>query len=307
MRSPLVVAAALLLALVPATASEGAHVEAYSVSVGGETATGLLGVPAGEPLGLVVIAHGYGHNASSHAGHLQHLADQGWLGVAMDYRGSGFPLANGSADTRAAIADLDAQYDFPKRVLYSVSMGTAVAALVLPHERFDLWVDNEGLAMLAEVWAEAKAVAPAIPFGATASSQIEAECGGTPAHAPDCYLARSAALRASEFDLGGVILTHGVNDGLVGYNQGREMVTALRAEGIPSDHYTVLGCAAGGEGTTLTGYTPLGGLGIAGHGTESNDAHCLTKLSFALLDEALAGATVPSNAEHVVHNDQPLL
>lgn len=298
----------LLVPLAPAT--HGADtVSAYSVCAGdacapGTEATGLLAVPgsmAGGPAGLVVILHGYGHKAESHRGHLGHLAAQGYVAVAMDYSGEGFPLGAGAADTRAAIADLEARFDFPKRVLYSVSMGTAVAALLLPHESFDLWVNNEGLAMLHETWAGASALAPSgNPTAVNARAQIEAECEGTPAQAPGCYLARSAALRAAEFDVGGVVLTHGLNDGLVPYDQGREMVGALRAQGIPSEFYTVVRSDPGGEGTTISGYTPLGGLGLAGHGTESNDAHALTQLSFRLLDDVLAGRLVPADNEHVV-------
>jgi hypothetical protein len=41
-------------------------------------------------------------------------------------------------------------------------------------------------------------------------------------------------------------------------------------------------------------------MGLAGHGTESNDAHALTELSFALLDDVLSGALVPSGQERVV-------
>lgn len=289
----------LPLAFAPAPAA-AAGVAPYSVLVDGETATGLLATPAGAPLGLVVIVHGYGHTSASHAGHLAHLAEKGYVAVAMDFRGSGFPLAAGAADTRAAIADLDARYDFPTRVLYSVSMGTAVSSLILPFEAFDVWVDNEGLAMLHETWAGASALAPSgNPTAVNAQREIDAECGGTPATAPACYLERSAALHADAFDLGGAVLTHGLNDGLVPYDQGREMATALRAAGIPTDFHTVVRSAPGTEGTTLTGYTPLGGMGLAGHGTESDDSHALTALSFTLLDEVLDGTLVPSGSESV--------
>ncbi|HET6404355.1 MAG TPA: alpha/beta fold hydrolase [Candidatus Thermoplasmatota archaeon] len=302
---------ALLLVLVLvaplAPATHGASlVSPYAVCPTGgachpkQMATGLLAVPEGEPLGLIVILHGYGHNASSHRAHLGHLAAQGYVAVAMDYRGTGFPLAAGAEDTRAAIADLESRFDFPTRILYSVSMGTAVAALVLPHERFDVWVNNEGLSMLHETWAGAALLAPSgNPTAVKAKADIEAECGGTPADAPECYLARSAALRVAEFDVGAVVLAHGLNDGIVPYNHGREMVAALRAHGIASDFYTVVRSNPGGEGTTLSGYTPAGTLGLAGHGTESNATHALTSLSIRLLDEVLAGTLVPADRERV--------
>lgn len=305
---PPLLALVLLVPLAPATHGAGL-VHAYGVCpeepgcAPEAEARGLVGLPqgGGTPEGLVVILHGYGHKAESHRAHLAHLAAQGYVALAMDYRGDGFALTTGAADTRAAIRDLEASHAFPKRVLYSVSMGTAVAPLLLETEAFDAWVVSEGLAMLHETWAGASALAPTgNAYAVKARDDIERECGGTPAAQPECYLARSAALRAQDYDLGAAVLAHGLNDGLVPYDQGRALVGALRAAGIPSDFYTLVRSAPGGEGTTITGYTPLGGLGFAGHGTESNDAHAMTALSFRLLDDVLSGALVPSGAERVV-------
>ena len=299
----LVVAAAIATLLAtpaaPAHASTEAHVD--DLVVGG--AHGLIGVPAGEPDTLVVILHGYNHEAESHRGHLQHLADQGYLALAMDYTGEGFPLRAGADDTLAALAwALDAHDGIDRVVLYSISMGTAVASLVLSEtDVFDQWVVAEGLSMLHETWAGATLLTPSgNPTAIKAKADIEAECDGTPAQQPLCYRERSAALNVALFgELDGVVLAHGVNDGLVPYNHGREMVGALRAVGIPSDFYTALRSGPGGEGTNLTGYAGLGGMGLAGHGTESNDGHMLTALSFALLDDVLAGRLVPADREHV--------
>ncbi|HUR68874.1 MAG TPA: hypothetical protein VM370_06475 [Candidatus Thermoplasmatota archaeon] len=316
MRAPLV-ALALFLAVAPAP-SAAASVSDYTILVDGETAHGLLAVPAGAPLGLVVVSHGYGHKAESHRGHLQHLADEGYVAVAMDFRGEGMPLRAGADDTLAATHALIAQYAPDLVVLYSVSMGTAVASMVLAESGgvdcsavdksqhrcdgvFDYWVDNEGLVMLHETWAGASALAPTgNPTAVGAVADIEAECGGSPIVAPDCYLERSAVIRAPEFvGLKGAIQTHGLNDGLVPYDQGREMRAALAAIGVPTEFYTVATCPQGSEGTTLTGHAGQGGRGVCGHGTESNDAHTLTELSFRLLDELLGGA-VPHDAEHIV-------
>lgn len=281
----------------------------YSVAVDGAVAHGLVAKPAGEPRGLVVVVHGYGHDGSSHRGHLQHLAEQGFVAVAMDFRGprSGFPLAAGAEDTIAATLDLLAAHPVDDVYLYSVSMGTAVAGIVLADPRmdgvFDYWVNNEGLAMLAETWAGATAISPSgNPTAVAARAAIETETGGTPATAAEAYAWRSAALRVPEFTgLKGVVLTHGLNDGLVPHNQGREMAAALRAAGIPSDFYTVVRGEPCQEGTTLTGYVGVNCTGVAGHGTESNDRHTLTKLSFALLDEVVNGTYGPiTNAERVV-------
>lgn len=298
----------LLLALVPMAPASGAGaVHPFQVSVGDEIAHGLLATPSDAPLGLVVIAHGYGHTAESHRAHLQHLADQGYVALAMDFRGSGMPLRAGADDTLAATRWALEQWDLDLVVLYSVSMGTAVSSMVLAESGglFDLWVNNEGLAMLHETWAGASLLAPTgNGFAVQAKADIEAECQGTPAQTPLCYAERSAALRAPEFaGLRGAVLTHGLNDGLVPYDQGREMAAALRATGVPTDVYTVARSAPGSEGTTLTGHAGQGGQGLAGHGSESNDGHALTALSFRLLDEVLAGTLVPSNAERLV--DEP--
>lgn len=302
MRTPALALALAAFLLVPVTPAANATplVADHEVAVGSETAHGLLATPAGTPLGLVVIMHGYGHTAESHRAHLQHIAEQGYLGVAMDFRGEGMPLRAGADDTLAATNALLAAYDLDFVVLYSVSMGTAAAAMVLAgSDVFDVWVNNEGLAMLAETWAEATAVSPGIPFGATARADIERETGGTPATAPAAFIERSAVLRAPEFTIERAILTHGLNDGLVPYNQGREMAGALRASGILVDFWTVATCPNDSEGTTITGHAGLGGRGICGHGTESNDDHTLTALSFGLLDQVLQGAR-PGDGEHIV-------
>lgn len=316
MRAAFALLAALLV--LPFAAHAGApasaSVSAYTAPNGGE---GFVGTPAGTPLGLVVILHGYGHPAADHQAHLLHIAQQGYLAVAMTYTGdvNGFPLRAGADDTNSAIRDLEQQLPAgAPRYLYSVSMGTSVAPMVLSAHSFDYWVDNEGLSMLGETWTEASILAPANAFAKTASDAITVECGGSPAQNPACYQERSMALRVGDIQPGlkGVVLTHGLNDGLVPHNQGREMEAALIAGGIPTDFYTYLRCGAGNEGTTLTGYAlgPAGaadpGAGLAGHGTESIDAHCLTELSFRLLDGVLAGHVPMGHTEHLVDNGETL-
>lgn len=304
---------ALLVPLAPAMHPAGT-VHGYSVQVGDEVATGLATEPA-NALGIVVILHGYGHKAESHRGHLERMAALGWAGVAMDYRGEGFPLRAGADDTIAATRDLMSRYPGVPVVLYSVSMGTAVAGMVLAElPVFTYWVDNEGLSDLPELHSEASLLAPVNAFAAKAVADMEAECGGAPATQPLCYQERSAATRAQEFatvcgserdtcrPLEGVILTHGLNDGLVPYDQGREMHAALAAALIPTDYYTVVRGASGAEGTTITGYAGQEVDGLAGHGTESYDGHTLTRVSFDLLARLVAGDAdvTPQGREFVV-------
>lgn len=291
------------------------HVGASTASdvlldVGGASAHGVQALPTGECKGIVVVAHGYGHTASEHAGHLVHLADEGFAAIAMDYRGpqDGFPLGAGAEDTIAAARFLRAECPTGPASLYSVSMGTAVAGPVLASlpSFFTIWVDSEGLSQLAETWAEATALSPANAFAKTASDAIVAECHGTPAEQPACYQERSAALRAGEFaGLQGVILAHAINDGLVPYNQGREMQAALDAQGIKNDFFTVVRDTNGGTGTTLTGYASHDlDNGFTGHGTESVDSDTMTALTFGLLDKVVLGTYGPiGGGETVLESD----
>ena len=305
--APLALLLPLVAPIVPA--EDAPPVQDYALTVGGQEARGLLALPDGEPSAIVVILHGYGHKAESHRAHLARLADLGYAAVAMDYRGEGFPLRAGADDSVAATRDLMARYPGVPVVLYSVSMGTAVAGMVLAElPVFDYWVNNEGLADLPKLHTEASLLAPANAYAAKAVADMDAECGGKPAQQPACYQERSAALRAAEFrNLKGVVLAHGLNDGLVPYDQGREMQAALKAAGIPQDFYTVVRGNPGGEGTTITGYGGQNVDGLAGHGTESNDAHAMTALSFALLERVLDGSLVPSGREHVVDREMGTL
>lgn len=310
----LVMLLAVPFAPAPASGAE-ARVEPISIVVEGEVATGLTGIPAGEPRAIVLILHGYGHTSESHRGHLQALAERGAMAVAMDYRGptTGFPLRAGAADSCAAFLPLHREFWNVPSILYSVSMGTAVAAQVFEKcPVFDHWVNNEGLAMLHETWAGAAALSPSgNPTAVNAKNGIEAECGGTPATQPVCYAERSMALRVDQIPwsclpysdcrpLRGVHLTHGLHDGLVPYDQGREMVAALRANLIPADFYTVVRGEACQEGTTLLGYAGVSCTGLAGHGSESNDAHTLTKLSFGLLYALVDGTLPPAAGRELV-------
>lgn len=290
-------AALVLLLVLPALGAADAPapgVSDFFVDVDGASAHGRIAVPDGAAKGLVVVVHGYSHQAVDHDAHLARLAALGYVAVAMDFGPKAeFPLLAGAHQTEAATDALLAQYGFQHAILYSVSMGTAVAGIVLAERPgvFEYWVSNEGLAMLHETWAGATALSPSgNPTALKAKSAIEAECGGTPAEAPLAYAARSAALRAPEFrGLKGAVLLHDSNDGLVPTNQGRELEAALAAVGVPTDYYQVLRGQPGHEGTSMTGYGSLQVDGMAGHGDESDDAQAMTALSFAVLEDILAG------------------
>jgi hypothetical protein len=311
--APGLLALALLLPVLATAgpaAAPGAAAD-YFVASDGETAHGRVALPAGDARGLIVIAHGYGHQAADHDKHLEDLAALGFVAVAMDYRGAqdGFPLLAGAHDTEAATRDFLARFGLDHATLYSVSMGTAVAGIVLADMPgvFSWWVDSEGLSMLHETWAGATALSPSgNPTAVRAKAAIEEECGGTPATAAPAYLARSAAALAPRFSgLQGAILVHDVNDGLVPHDQGREMEAALVAIGVPTDFYTVLRGDVGHEGTTLTGYAGVNADGLAGHGNESNDTQAMTAISFRLLKDLVTGAYGPpsGHGQFVVDRD----
>ncbi len=278
-----------------------------TLRVQGEVAHGLVARPNSTPRAVIVLLHGYGHSAEDHRAHLDAFVAAGLAAVAMDYRHAeaGFPLRAGADDTIAGAATVAAEYPDAPRILLSVSMGTAVAAMVLAEQPiYDYWVDAEGLANLAEEWAAAAGTAAVLPFSAQAKREMEAECGGPPATARACYNERSAALRASEYaHLRGAIVIHAVNDGVVPFTQAPETVTALRDAGIPTDFRAVLRGEPGGEGTTAT-LVPVDGL--AGHASEDNDAHTITRLAIATtIDLATGAIEPPADRDDVVDRELP--
>jgi hypothetical protein len=95
----------------------------------------------------------------------------------------------------------------------------------------------------------------------------------------------------------GVVLVHGLDDGLVPTNQSREMQAAMRAVGVPTELYTVVTRGPDSEsGSTLTGAV-LGGTGVyespfAGHASETSTTHTVNVTGFEVLAKVLDGADV---------------
>ncbi|MEX0835248.1 MAG: hypothetical protein WD010_04105, partial [Nitriliruptor sp.] len=104
--------------------------------------------------------------------------------------------------------------------------------------------------------------------------------------------------------LRGLVLVHGLDDGLVPTNQSREMQAAMRAVGVPTELYTVVTRGPGSEaGTTLSG-TVLGGTGayespFAGHASETSTTHTVNVTGFEVLSKVLDGVDVGCG-EHVI-------
>jgi dipeptidyl aminopeptidase/acylaminoacyl peptidase len=246
------VALPFLLAAGPASAS--GTVVPYSITVDGQTATGLLGVPADPaPTVLVVLAHGFGGAASSFGGYYQYFADNGWLAVGMDYRGAqgAWKVKTGWEDTVAATLDLKAQYPSVQRVvLWGISMGGEVSGLAVAHAppgTYTYWVDDAGVQNLAEEWAEVPGFQGA----------IQAETGGTPAQVPQAYVDRSPALQADAIAAHGLaraFFFHYAADDVVPVTHARETAEQLAARGVPVSFYTLASagachCSAGAQAT----------------------------------------------------------
>lgn len=279
----------------------------------------------GRPKGLVVFFHGHGHNGSQYAGQLADTARRyGVVAVAMQteqlavgqpsYRGPFASVDEEARDAASAIAWARARYRTgSKTYLFATSMGgsglayfldagtrsaqgDADATWVQAAKPFPLAgvVDAEGIASLAETWAEASAADP------TSAAEIEKEAGGTPAAAPDAYRARSVALltpqqlKATGLPVAAVI--HDVDDGLVPYNQTFEARAAFAAAGVVTRTYEVLFKDACGQGnqTTATSYVPVpvdGQACLAGHANENDSSTPLMRTAFVALGELLSGQT----------------
>jgi len=275
-----------------------------AISVDGAMAYGLVAYPRGTATRLVVCAHGMGHTVESWRAHLARIADHGAVAVAMDYDPY-FDLDRGAAETVAAARFFQERYPtIDTTYLFSVSMGGAVAGLGLAESDgvFDRWFDIEGLTDLFESYAEAKA------FGNRAAADMERDSGGDPTTATAEYERRSPALRGDEIVAHGiesVLFVHSVNDGLVPYDQARELAEALRDRGVPWDFYSVLRGPCAEQGTTGTSQMGLFNPAcLAGHATESSATHPVMSTAFDVLFASFRGEyTFDGNRELTV--DQP--
>lgn len=320
--------------------------------------TGHYAVPDDEePTMLVVYAHGYRNTSDSWVCHLLDAADKGAAAVAMDYRGTGYTagptygsapstdnrgwfVREGADDSIAAARYFLDEYPTIERVgLLGVSMGgnssglaaAAGATRMDGSPLFDHWVDVEGATNVAETYAEASLVEHAGgeigTYAGGAREDIENELGLSPAEDPAAFTQALADLsvvtHAEEIATSGlrsVAVVHGVDDGLVPHDQSRELVTLLRANGMPTSMYTVLRRndwenpeSAGDEGgTVLTSNVMgplLGALGqdysapLAGHGWEGSSTHIVIATGFDVLFDLMTGIAAPADEEWLVDAD----
>ena len=288
----------------------------FTVQVQGQDATGRYALPSSAPTGLVLFAHGYGHTSKSWDDHMRNAArDLNVIAVAMDYRGTqilnpeaeipssrGWRVAEGAADSIAAAQHFDAACPgMGTFVDFGVSMGGNTSGLIAAAGAkradgvtplFDYWVNVEGATNVVETYHEASAVAPFNAFAANAKADIEQEMGGTFAEKSEVYRDRAVVTRADDIaasGLKGVVLVHGLDDGLVPYNQSREMAAALYAAGVGYNFYTVSRRDAQSEqDTTITGtvigpFKPDYVSPLAGHASEKSTTNIIMKESLRAL------------------------
>jgi acetyl esterase/lipase len=276
-------------------------VQQMSLQVEQQEALALVALPRNKPRGIVVFDHGYGHTMESWRAHAARTADTlGVIAIAPNYRGQkpgeprkdglpssrGWRVAEGAADSIAFAQHFD-RLCTPTgtSVIYGVSMGGNTSGLVVaakPKSRdgsplFDYWVDVEGAVNVSETYASAAALAPGSASAAAAKADIEEAFGGTPAQAPNTYSQRTVVNRTADIaaaGLQGVYVVHGVGDGLVPYNQSRELQALLRARGVPVDMWSAVTRKKESEpGTTADGYLPTGQTSpFAGHASETSTA-----------------------------------
>lgn len=320
--------------------------------------TGHYAVPtSGSPTRMVVYAHGYRNDSDAWVCHLNDAADRGALAVAMDYRGTGYPggpdhgnapasdkrgwfVREGAEDSiAAALYFLDSYPSIDKVGLLGVSMGgnTAGLAAAMGAKRsdgsplFNYWVNVEGAANVAETYAAATLIEPSGgslgSYAGGAREDIENELGVTPEEDPVAFAQAIADLSVvthvdniAAAGLSSVAIVHGADDGLVPYNQSRELTTLLRAHGVPTSMHTVLRrndwqnpeTASSEGGTVVTGHalTPaLAAAGqtytapFAGHGWEGSSSHIVITTGFEVLFEMLDGDLAPGNDEWLVDSE----
>lgn len=307
-------------------------VRSISVGVAGQPAAALYAVPRAKPKGIVVFDHGYGHTMHSWSRHLSRTAaDLGVIAVAPNYRnqkdtpGKPLPSSRGwrvqeGAEDSVALAQHFERVCSPTglNVVYGVSMGGNTSGLVLalqpkdPQGKplFDFWVDVEGAANVTETYLGARSLAAGNEFAANAQADIEEAFGGTLEEVPEVYAERTVVNRVDDIaasGVRGVVMVHGVADGLVTYDESRQLQSLLRAEGLPVDLTTFVTRSEGSEsGTTIDGYLPTGVESpFAGHASEVSETHDVGKAGFAALAEIYRTGAVECR-ERVVDGTAPV-
>ena len=242
-----------------------------TVEVEGEPAAGRISFPEGAPEHLVVFAHGYGHSSRSWTEHMRWAADElGAVAFAMDYRGTlqlpedgevggtrGWQVREGAVDSNTvARAVLAACPGIQTVTMFGVSMGANTAGLAIAAQPtrpgsddplYDWWINVEGAANVVETYLEARSLAASgNTFANNAVEDIEREVGAPFEEDPQGYVDLAVVSHTEEIaasGLRGVFHVHGAEDGLVPYDQSRELWAGLRAasrDSLAQEFWTAL-------------------------------------------------------------------
>lgn len=276
--------------------------------------------PTTKPDTLVLVAPGLGHTAVSWHGHISWMAERlNVLAAAVTYpglslhddlvhRGTDLPKSAGWPVTSGATALVDTARELEewcpsidRVILLGVSMGANVSGYALAEHQptsvdgtplFDWWIDVEGVNNMPETYAAASAGAPAT------ARAIEADAGGTPAEVGEQpYLARSNVNRAADIDSSGItrtILVHAIGDGLVPYDQSRELAAAYDVLGHPYEFHTVIRRGTGEDGTAPEDHAEAFGFPdvenpLAGHASEKSSTHIVMRTALHRLADLVLG------------------
>ena len=314
-------------AALTACTGDPADVQRTSLTVDGQEALALVALPRKKPRGIVVFDHGYGHTMESWREHVARTATTlGVIAIAPNYRNQtvpptgqkvssrGWRVAEGAADSIAYAQHFETLCTPGGRnVIYGVSMGGNTSGLVVAAKPkradgsplFDYWVAVEPAVNVSQTYLGASVLAPANTFAANAKADIEEAFGGTLAQKADVYRERTVVARTPDIaaaGLKGVYVVHGVVDGLVTYNQARELQGLLRAQRVPLDMWTAVTRKEGTEpGTTLDGYLPTGQTSpFAGHASETSTTHVVGVAGLKALDAIYTG--VPFTCGEAVYD-----
>jgi hypothetical protein len=339
-------AVAATLAALPARASACTPPDANATpkiqDIGAPALAGIAGhyaLPSSaHPTKLVAYSHGYGNISDSWVCHLLDAANNhNAIAFATDYAGTGWTtpgdnrgwfVQEGANEAVAVARYFLARFPSITDVgLLGISMGGNASGLAAAAgaKRLDgttplwnWWVDIEGVANLAEEYAIASAVQGANATAAHAVADIDEECRRLGKATQDCLARLTVVNRADEVaasGLKGVVIVHGVDDGLVPTNQSRELSTALRARGLATDQFTVLrrndgdpGSEGGTTGSGIVADPLFAGAGqrypapLAGHGWEGSSTQLVIATGFARLWRLMDGyaSDAPANHEFLV-------
>ncbi|HWL37585.1 MAG TPA: alpha/beta hydrolase [Frankiaceae bacterium] len=301
----------------PRCAGNPDDVTRLDMYVNGSLTWGLYAMPPTPAKGIVVVGHGYGHTPESWRKHLTTIARRNnVVAVGMNYRdtwGGSLPDTRGWEAHEGAEDSIAAAQLFQRAcptahtiVMYGVSMGGNIAGLAVAYNAkrsngkplFDYLFDIEGAVNVTETYLEARGLAQSgNQFAKDAVADIEREMGGKFEDKRDVYLDRTVVNRVDDIaaaGIKGVVMVHGVDDGLVGYNQSPEFLTRLRQAGVPVDFWTAVTRGEDSEpGTTLDGYVTGSIPGytspFAGHASEASETHIVGVAGFERLAALFRG------------------